>query len=962
MSYLLEIFNKCKTDGHFNKFDTIEAFESYFKDDDSYKKLWDFLKLKQYQVEGYDEFIRRIKEPLVSVNKFSTYLEKIYNKCREDGHFNKFESLESFFDYFKDETTYKKLWDFLNSKGYQVVPFDEFLINITGERPQEEIKQRRTGLFDGLPMPAYGDIDIIEDTNRMFPDVLRIGKITFGAIELPLMIPLYEQRGFTYIINNDNHKETAAKAIELMAIRILCSTPAGKSKLYIIDPEKNGQSFSHLFGLDPRILESEVWDDTHEIEDGLQNLKNQIPKIQAEILTTKYKDLRDYNEKVKHSRAPFQFILIANFPANFSSTSLEHLKGIIKNGSKSGIYVIMSYDTNIKLSSNEHFNPNDFRNLTVEYDFYNNKITNIDGNEVLNEMFFISSIDTVLPNNIERIKEELNRTLDQVQQLKIDVIDKSDFWLKSASKGISIPIGLSVDNKLINLQFGDGKDVYHALVGGATGKGKTVLLHDIILNGAKLYSPDELQFILMDYKEGTEFKVYTDLPHLKVLTISGEVEFGLSVFEYLNEEITRRGELFKNGGASDFTAYKLSAKEPLPRLMVIMDEFQVLLDPKKRVSSTVSAMLEDITRRGRSFGINLILSTQSLGEVDISSSTLGQLGTRVAFSMPEYDCLKILHIDNALPSEFTKAGQAVYNTNQGKKEGNITFQAAFIEKATIPKEVNEICTQSKFTRKGAFVFDGTRDARIEDNKSLTEKINSKALSKNDLYADAFIGEPFYLSNEHNFIRIRKQQESNILIIGDDPGGAISIAWNTLHQIMLQSHPNSKVILFDLFPVDSGWIGKFNNIEAEIVQNVTFYSKAKLLEKILVEIREELEQRFEEEGRPERIILCIMNANSVRDIRKSGYDLSPIATNLESIIKDGPEYGIHTILHFLNRKSFDEVFERNTYDEFENKILLKGQNPSDYGASTDETTSKEYMGFAIHPKAKYEADKFKIYKQ
>lgn len=933
----------------------------YFHDDASYKKLWDFLQAKSYPVDNFENFLKRIKEPLSSAEVSVPYLEKIYSNCKDDGHFNKFDSYDIFCRYFKDLASYKKLWDFLKSIDYKVAEFEDFYFEITGEKLV--LASAKQGLFDGVPLPAYGDLSIPSDDLRKFPDILRFGTISYKAIDIPLMIPLYGHRGFTLIVEDDNQKKTANRAIELMAFRILCSVPDGKCKFYIIDSEKNGQSFSNIFGFDPRILEREVWDDVTEIANGLQDIKNDIPIVQSEILTTKYKDLKEYNEQIQHSRKPFQFILIANFPGNFNSNSLDHLQSIMKNGSKSGIYVLMSYDITRRLPSFDHFNHDDFRRLSVEYDFSNNKLLNIEDSDLFNEQFYVSSICDTLPSNIDSLKNQLNQALDKIYQLKLDVIDKNEYWTKSSSRGITVPVGVSADNKLINLQFGDGKDVHHALIGGATGKGKTVLLHDIIINASKLYSPDELQFILMDYKEGTEFKVYSNLPHLKVLTISGEVEFGLSIFEYLTEEIKKRGALFKNADVTDFATYKATDQNRLPRLLVIMDEFQVLLDPKKRVSSRISAMLEDVTRRGRSFGINLILSTQSLGEVDISSSTLSQLGLRIAFSMPEYDCMKILHVDNVMPSEFTKAGQAVHNTAQGKKEGNTIFQAAFIEKSQLPEIIASLPSPKCINFSKAFIFDGTRDIKFEENETLWNNIRGNNLLINDLFADSFIGEPFYLSDKHVFIRLRKQQESNVLMIGDDPGGAISVANKTIYQVILQSQPESKVLLFDLFPVDSGWMGRFNFDEfaENNIHNTKIYSRSKLLDEILSQIRIELENRFEDDSIKTRILLCIMNTNSIKDLRSTGYDISPLAGKLLSIIKDGPEYGIHTILHFLNRKSFDDIFERSVYDEFENKILLKGQNPYDFGLNVEDVIENEYTGYAIHPKAKYESDKFKIYK-
>jgi len=898
------------------------------------------------------------------------YLEKIYSKSKADGHFNKFDSFDSFIAYFKDDNSYKKLWDFLTAKEYKVPAFDEFLRKVKEEsendsQPKVNPQKTKTGLFSDVPLPAYGDFCIPDEDDRKFPDILKLGTIKYGTLELPLMIPSYGTKGFAMITSDDHQKQIANKAIELLAFRFLLSLPDGKCKLYIIDPEKNGQSFAHLYGLDPRILEREVWDDVSEISNGLQVLKNNIPRIQSELLTTKYKDLNEYTSQVKHSRQPFQFLLIANFPTNFSSEALAHLSGILKNGAKAGIYCIMSFDISKSLQSMEGFKWDDFKNVAVEYSISDNRIQNVDGEDILNSTFYIATIDQDVPAIIDQLKDQLNKALDLKPEVKLQSVSKKELWTRSASQGITVPIGMTEDNRVINFQLGEGKDVYHALIGGATGKGKTVLLHNIILNAARLYSPDEVQFILMDYKEGTEFKVYEILPHLKVLTISGEIEFGISVFEYLLKQISERGNLFKNAGVSDLAGYKISTGQVLPRIIVIMDEFQVLLDPQKRISAKAGSMLEDVSRRGRSFGINLILSTQSLGDVDLSLSAQGQLGVRIALALPENECWKLLHMDNMVPSTFTKAGQAVYNIAQGKKEGNTIFNVAFINKNEIPNEIqnliNNIESKSPSDIVKPFIFDGQKDVSIATNSTLNELIATKQLNINENFIDIFIGAPFYLSAEHIHYRLRKQQESNLLLIGDDPESAISIVRHSLTQISLQSHQNTQYYVFEMFAIDSGLKGKFSDLAEKGLNNLTIIDKTRLINDYLTKVTDELEKRLNDDSIKGRIILCLLNFHTIRDLKRGGYNPpNELGVQLLRIIKEGPAYGIHTILHTLNQKSLDEVFEIAPLDEFENKILLKGQSPQQYANSVDDTSIEKSHAYIIHPKSRYEADKFKIY--
>ena len=893
------------------------------------------------------------------------YLEKIYSKSKADGHFNKFDSYDAFVAYFKDENSYKKLWDFLKAKGYKVPAFNEFLRKVKEEpenhpQPQEDTQSQNSGLFSGIPLPAYGELCILDENLRKFPDILKLGSIKYGALELPLMIPSYGTKGFALITSDDKQKELAAKAIELLAFRVLLSLPDGKCKLFIIDPEKNGQSFAHLYGLDPRILERDVWDDASEISNGLQGLKNSIPRIQAELLTTKYKDLNEYNSQVKHSRQPFQFLLIANFPTNFTSDSLQHLSGILKNGAKAGIYCIMSFDLSKSLPSNDGFKWDDFRNVAVEYSFSDNRIANIDDENLLNSTFYIASIDHRVPANIETLKDELNKALDKSLEVKPETIRDNELWTKSAANGIVVPIGKTEDDRTINFQLGGGSDVYHALIGGAIGKGKSVLLHNIILNIAKLYSPDEVQLYLMDFKQGVEFNTYRTLPHLKLLTISKDIEFGISVLEDLVAQIEIRGELFNDSGVKDLSNYKKITGKSLPRLLLIMDEFQVLLDPKKRASSRASYLLEKVAREGRSFGINILLATQTLADVDLSSSTRSQLGLRIALSMSEQDCLTFLGADNSVPSEFTKAGRAIYNAKHGKKDGNVVFTVSFIQHEGIPDEIQNLIIKTQKNNQSAsikpFIFDGKQSFTYERSESVI------ARAPNEKFMDIFIGAPFYYSLKDVYYRLRRQEESNLLLLGDDPEAAISIVRQSINQIAFQSHEDTQYYIFDMFPVDSDLQGKFADLTLNGIQNITIIDESKKISECLKKITNELNNRIDDKPSKGKVILCIMSFHTIRDFRKIEYEDNTQLTDLLHIIKDGPAKGIHTILHTLSRKTLEEKFPYGSMNEFENKILLKGQNLSEYNInSIDHDAIEKSHAYIIHPRSRYEADKFKVYK-
>src|SRR5207244_3325626 len=171
-----------------------------------------------------------------------------------------------------------------------------------------------------------------------------------------------------------------------------------------------------------------------------------------------------------------------------------------------------------------------------------------------------------------------------------------------------------------NLQYmrlGKGTS-QHVLISGKTGSGKSTLLNALITNLAMYYSPDELEFYLIDFKKGVEFKAYAacKLPHARVIAIESEREFGMSVLERLDQELKRRGDLFRKAGVQDLRAYRnafeagpLAGTKPgpgasmdvqlMPRVLLIIDEFQEFFTTDDRIAHDAALLLDRLVRQGR---------------------------------------------------------------------------------------------------------------------------------------------------------------------------------------------------------------------------------------------------------------------------------------------------------------------------------------------------------------------------
>lgn len=196
----------------------------------------------------------------------------------------------------------------------------------------------------------------------------------------------------------------------------------------------------------------------------------------------------------------------------------------------------------------------------------------------------------------------------------------------------------------------------HGLIAGTTGSGKSETIQTYILSMAVNYHPDEIAFILIDYKGGGMANVFQKLPHLAgtITNLDGNQIY--RALSSIKSEIRRRQSIFAVFSVNHIDQYaKLFregvAEEPLPHLIIIADEFAEL----KKEQPEFMKELVSTARVGRSLGIHLILATQKpAGVVD------DEIWSNSRFRL----CLKVQ--DKGDSQEMIKRPEAAFITNPGR--------------------------------------------------------------------------------------------------------------------------------------------------------------------------------------------------------------------------------------------------------------------------------------------------------
>ncbi len=227
------------------------------------------------------------------------------------------------------------------------------------------------------------------------------------------------------------------------------------------------------------------------------------------------------------------------------------------------------------------------------------------------------------------------------------------------SHPLSIIIGRDVTGEPISTNIAK---MPHMLIAGATGSGKSVAIHSIIVSLLFKNSPQTLQFIMIDPKK-VELSVYNGIPHLAAPVVT-EGKKAIGVFRWALQEMERRYETLLRAGCRDIDGYNGKHKdEQLPYLVIIVDE---LADLMATYGKDIETAVVRLAQMARAVGIHLILATQRPSVEVITGLIKANVPCRVALQVAsQIDSRTILDSSGAekllgggdmliLSSEFSK--------------------------------------------------------------------------------------------------------------------------------------------------------------------------------------------------------------------------------------------------------------------------------------------------------------------
>ncbi|MFI7543007.1 FtsK/SpoIIIE domain-containing protein [Actinoplanes sp. NPDC049599] len=469
------------------------------------------------------------------------------------------------------------------------------------------------------------------------PQFVRLGMAQpLDDARFPAVIPLLGTGHLT--VDADARDPRVAGLLRCLLLRLLAAAPAGSLLVRAVDGIGGGTVFSPFAALADAGLLSPTATDRAQLRDVLTEAEKWLRPVRGGAVR-------------RGRRDRMMLLVIASLPELTEGADLVRIAALAQQGPESGLHLIVAgwppppltpETTQAPLPRTTQIS---VRNpYAVIGDPPGVTFGSIPEAKWLNAPVFLD--DDPPPHLVDSVCRELaahSAAASQVTLADLLPDPAEEIWSGDAADGLGTTVGHDGDIPLV-LRFNDLTP--HWMVGGRSGAGKTAFLINVLYGLGTRYGPDELNLYLLDFKEGVSFAEFvptqrdrTWLPHARAVGVESDREYGLAVLRELDAEMTRRSVAYKRAGVTRFADLRAVAADegrgrPMPRILCVIDEFQVLLAGNDPMAGEAVQLLESLARKGRSYGIHLILASQTVLGVEAlyakRDSIFGQFPVRIA--------------------------------------------------------------------------------------------------------------------------------------------------------------------------------------------------------------------------------------------------------------------------------------------------------------------------------------------
>ncbi len=730
-------------------------------------------------------------------------------------------------------------------------------------------------------------------------------------------------------------RPAALAALQAVMTRLLTTLPPGRARFTLIDPVGLGQNFAgfmHLTDYDEALVGGRIWTQAEQIDQRLADLTDHMETVIQKYLRNEFETIDDYNVQAGELAEPYRFLVIADLPVGFSDESLRRLSSIATTGARCGVYTLVFRDTRVAVPAGTHLE--DLESHSINLVYQDDRFVWRD--EVFSR--FPLALDAAPDeNDLTTILHLVGKQARESKRVEVSFAaiapDPNSFWTQHSDADLHAAVGRCGATRLQTFRLGKGV-AQHALVTGKTGSGKSTLMHVLVTNLAMWYSPQELELYLIDFKKGVEFKTYAThrLPHARAIAVESDREFGLSVLQRIDAELGRRGDLFRAVGTQDLAGYRQASQQPLPRTLLVIDEFQEFFSEDDKLGQDAALLLDRLVRQGRAFGIHVLLGSQTIaGSSGLSRSTIGQVAVRIALQTTEADSQVVLADGNSAARLLSRPGEAIYNDAGGLVEGNSPFQVAWLADEQRDKYLEAVRNKADLMAirtEPTIIFEGNTAADIRKNRQLLALLEAPRVAINPR---VWLGEPVAIKDPTSVV-FRRQSGSNVMLIGQSEEQALAIMSAAMLALAAQQPPDTSLYILDGSAADSpsfGVLAATAAVTKLIYKNVEYRAVSEVID----ELAKELQQR---QGgtvtAPPAIFIFVLGMQRYRPLRKSedafGFSSSgedkaaDPGKQFADLLREGPAWGIHLVVWTDTVVSIDRALDRNSMREFDMRVLFQ----------------------------------------
>jgi S-DNA-T family DNA segregation ATPase FtsK/SpoIIIE len=484
---------------------------------------------------------------------------------------------------------------------------------------------------------------------------LRLGRLLLPhSEEVPALVPLLDHGHV--VVHGD--RRIGDDVVAGLLLRALGTAAPGRVRLTGYDPEHLGGGLAGFAPLAPAGVLTFVGPGG--LAGLLDELVDHVRRINESVLAGEYTSLRELAAATNRRPEPWRVAVLLG-AGELSRHEQSQLQRLLRTGAACGVHLVI-------------------QGLAVPGGPGIELVTAADGDQArlssagdLPVRLDGGPPPAVLTATCRRIAEAVAAGPAPVA---LDSLLPPVEWQESSASGLTAPLGDSPQGMPVPVTLSDYPP--HALIAGPSGTGKTNLIYAWMGALAARYSPAELAFYLLDFKEGVSFARFAPgrrdpswLPHVRLvgLNVNTDREFGLALLRFLGDELRRRADAAKQYEVTNLA--ELRAEDPgavWPRIVAVVDEFQVLLAGRDAVAAEAVDLLEDLARRGRSQGIHLILASQDVSGIEAlwgRPALVAQFSLRIALPRAR----RVLAETNTAAESLPRY-HAVVNADSGAAEAN----------------------------------------------------------------------------------------------------------------------------------------------------------------------------------------------------------------------------------------------------------------------------------------------------